>query len=373
MKNDRAISVKKLFFLLIISSWPLYLSFSGQSVLALAGTTHYFPLRENAIRTMMEGHFPLWNSYIFCGIPLLGDAISNPLDILNIVFIFFKPVSAAAEFLSLQLFLAGTFMYVYLRRSLQFHDLSALLGGVLYLFNPVLVFGPGQRLDFVNPLGSFLWLPLILLFADKALENKFYQSLIYAIFSALALSFSVFCGSINIVLFMSVFLAMYILLSPVTIIKKIFLVCVIGITTLSLTAVQVFPIYEAAKNGHRTLLWSPSNYDSTAINLWSPFLCIFEYPVNLIHDFFNNKNFLDNFISSHFKVNITPIYVGIFNLFLLFWVYSGKADTYKIKNLKIGAVAILLFLVGIYYLPIKSLLIYFFPLLKGMHLGYTLF
>jgi len=373
MANNNSISVKKLFLLCAISFWPLYLSFSGKSIVTFDGVNHYFPLRENAIRMLYEGQLPLWNSFIFCGMSLIGDAISNPFDILNVVFIFLDPVTAAAVFSSLQLFLSGAFMYIYLRRSLHLKDLSALLGGILYIFNPVLILGIGQRLDFINPLGSFLWLPLILLLLDKAIENKMYVSLYYTIFSAVAMALSVFSGSINIVFYMAIFLVGYIFLYPITMIKKIALLSIFGIITILLTAIQLFPMFEALINGHRALLWSPSNYEFTAIDIWSLFLYIIKYPVDLIFDFFNKIVFFDSFITLHFKVNIKHIYIGIFNLFLIFLVYLWKVDKYKIKIIKLNAVMILLFLVSIYYLPIKGIVIYFFPILKSMHISYVIF
>ena len=70
----------------LLSFWPLYLfMITGELILTNSSYTHYLPLRLNAVRTMLDGHLPLWNPYIFTGITLIGDAVSNPFDILNII------------------------------------------------------------------------------------------------------------------------------------------------------------------------------------------------------------------------------------------------------------------------------------------------
>jgi len=192
--SEKLIKIRRIYplvVLLFFSFWPLYLSvFLNMSTATFNTITHFLPLRYNAIHTMFAGHLPLWNPYILSGMPLVGDAVSNPFDPLNILFIFLNPVNAYEVMISLQLFLAGLFMFLYLRKSLNLNSLSALLGGVLYILNPMLIFV--QRLDFINSLGSFMWLPVIVLFLERAMESKSYRSRSYAILMGMALSFSFF-------------------------------------------------------------------------------------------------------------------------------------------------------------------------------------
>ena len=88
---------------------------------------------------------PLWNPYIHAGLPFVdamhGD-IFYPAAILQIIF----PVTYAIGLkLILHVFLAGVFMFLFLRR-LRRSDTTAFIAGILYMFTPCLVslFYPGH-------------------------------------------------------------------------------------------------------------------------------------------------------------------------------------------------------------------------------------
>ena len=138
---------KKLYPLLVlslVSMWPLYLFiFTGRAIFEGTSLNHLPPLRFNAVQTMLEGHLPLWNPHVFMGMPFLADGVTGPFDILNIVYLIFDPLWAIIMLTVLQIFFAGLFMYLYLRKSLQLETISALLGGVLYTLNPALLYATG--------------------------------------------------------------------------------------------------------------------------------------------------------------------------------------------------------------------------------------
>lgn len=368
IKEKTSVSIKGIIIILGLSFWPLYVSmFTKETIASFDSFSHFLPLRYNAIYTMLEGHLPLWNPYILSGTPLIGDAISNPLDVLNIVFILMNPVIASAVLSSVQLFLSGLFMYIYLKKSLELSDLSCLLGGILYVFNPVLIYGIGQRLDFIDPIGSFLWLPLIVLLVDKAIEKQSYHLVYYAVLAAIAVSLAMFGGNINIVFFMFLFLTMYIILREASLKNKIKILGTIGITFILITSIQLLPILENASKGHRALLWEAYNYDrKSGLDIFSVFFSIILYPNELITSLYK-INFLDSFASKYFNVNLKSFYVGIFDLFLLIIAYITPTKRNKINVLKVTAVLVLLCMVSIYYLPIKGMLVYIFPVLKGVH------
>jgi len=88
---------------------------------------------------------PMWNPYIHAGLPFVdamhGD-IFYPAAILQLVF----PVTYALGLkLILHVFLAGVFMFLFLRRIGQ-SNLASFIGGALYMFTPCLVslFYPGH-------------------------------------------------------------------------------------------------------------------------------------------------------------------------------------------------------------------------------------
>ena len=145
--------------LLGLSSWPicLYL-FKGETIYSNSQLNFSLPMRYHAVQTILNGNLPLWNPHIFNGMPLLGDASSMPFDPFGILLVFFKPATAFVLLPSVQLFLAGFFMYIYLCKGLGLRKLPSLLGGCLAILNPVLIFGYGVPLDNHIPFQGILFL-----------------------------------------------------------------------------------------------------------------------------------------------------------------------------------------------------------------------
>jgi hypothetical protein len=358
--------------LLTVSCWPFgsYL-FLHVYPLSFDSVTHNFPLRYNAVSELSQGQWPLWNPHIMCGMPLVGDGISNPFDLLNTVFLFLDPEWACLVFIALQLFLSGLFMFIYLQQSLNVGILASLFGGILCVFNPVLTFGPGIRLDFVNPLGSFLWLPLIMLFIDKALcSEENYRRSQYSILAGCCLALSLFGGSVNIVFFMLLFIFLYILCRPNVFPTKLRIAVTVGLVFALASAIQLLPTIETAAQGHRTIAWTPSGLDPTGYNLISLVLAVVNYPFDVLYD---KPRALIALMDLYFKLTARFVYLGTFELLLLIVIYSKKIPNASIRAYKIMAVGMPPFLLLIYYLPIKGIIDSLFPLLKGLRYGYTIF
>ena len=367
-------NVKKIapvLFIFVISFWPLYVSvFSGTSIMTFDSITHFLPLRFNAIQTIMDGQLPLWNPHIFSGMTLIGDGLSNPFDPLNAVFIIFDPIMASIILLCFQLFLAGFFMFLYLKKSLGFSQLSSWLGGMLYVFNPTLICGVGQRLDFINPFCSSLWLPLVLLFLDRAIEGKSRHSNTYALLAGLTLALAVFGGSINIVFFMACFVTLYLFLSPVGLRKKINILLIIGVFSFAITAVQLLPMMENAGQAQRAMLWPNYQYDLTCPSIAALVLAVINYPLDL---FLNKPRGFVDLASLTLNQGVMFFYLGIADLIFLILAFYFKAETFKIRNVKIGVLAILFLLIAGHYMPLQGAFHSLLPLLKGIRLGYISF
>jgi hypothetical protein len=92
-----------------------------------------YAFRDFAAGSLRAGHgFPLWNSYLFGGMPFVaamhGD-IFYPTFLLRLVL----PTDTAMTWgFILHVFLAGCFMYLFLRRALGLGFFAALLGGLAY-------------------------------------------------------------------------------------------------------------------------------------------------------------------------------------------------------------------------------------------------
>ncbi|HEX7175622.1 MAG TPA: hypothetical protein VF240_10220, partial [Pyrinomonadaceae bacterium] len=75
------------------------------------------PLRAAAARTLLAGHLPLWNPYVFSGIPLHAAAQAGLLFPLNWLYLLFEPHWAANLSMLLTYALAGVGAFLYARRA----------------------------------------------------------------------------------------------------------------------------------------------------------------------------------------------------------------------------------------------------------------
>jgi hypothetical protein len=75
------------------------------------------PLREAAARITLTGSAPLWNPYLFCGMPLLGAAQAGLLFPTNWFYLFFSAPTATNLMMLTSYALAALGAYLYARRS----------------------------------------------------------------------------------------------------------------------------------------------------------------------------------------------------------------------------------------------------------------
>ena len=140
----------------------------GREVLAFKDLSRYFyPLRYLMVEMVKSGQLPLWNPYIFCGMPFMATlqvGFFYPLTIIHYIL----PFDLAFNYYTIiHYYLAAVFMY-WLMRHYQLSRPSAFLSGLLFAFS-------GYMLSVSNmntTLTSVVWLPLVLLSWDRVLKGK---------------------------------------------------------------------------------------------------------------------------------------------------------------------------------------------------------
>jgi len=160
-----------LLLLLTLAMFGDVLLASG-TVLSSLGTdlsNQFIAWREFGFHQLRSGNLPLWNPYLFSGVPYLGGfqaAMFYPPNMLHLVL----PSAVAFNVLiALHIFLSGLFMYFWaLRRGL--HQLSATMSGAL------LMFGGAQFLHIyaghLPNLLSMAWVPLVFLAIDGFFASR---------------------------------------------------------------------------------------------------------------------------------------------------------------------------------------------------------
>jgi len=149
-----------LFVLLLL--WKILLT--NQILVGLDLFTYFYPYRAYVAQALRAGHLPLWNSYLFCGAPLLANPQSAVLYPLHWPLLWLEPPKMIAWSMALHLWLAGAFAYAYGRRSLQLEPLAAFGGALTFVGSGFL----GAQAEQINQLNATAWLPLVLLLLDEA-------------------------------------------------------------------------------------------------------------------------------------------------------------------------------------------------------------
>ena len=141
--------------------WPL-----GLTHRVLAGVdalTYFTPYWAYRMAELRAGQMPLWNPYLFLGVPFLANPQAAVLYPLHWPLSWLRPEQALIWSALLHVWLAAGFTYTFARRSLRLSRLAVWLAG--------LIFGLGgftlARVENINQLNALAWLPALLWLYDE--------------------------------------------------------------------------------------------------------------------------------------------------------------------------------------------------------------
>lgn len=119
------------------------------------------------LESLRGGELPLWNPYLFSGVPFLAAGQHSALYPLSIIYWLLPLPQAYGWFTLLHFFLAGCFAYFFLR-TIGLGRWASFLGGTVYSSSLFMV----VHVVFPMILGAVVWLPLILAFLELAVETQ---------------------------------------------------------------------------------------------------------------------------------------------------------------------------------------------------------
>lgn len=128
--------------------------------------SQFYPWHSLVGEFWRSGKLPFWNFYMFSGTPLLATLHSAALYPLNVLYLFLSNIASWTALVILQIWLAGVFMYLFLRR-LDLGKEASILGGLVFSFSGYMI----AWLEFVTGGQAGLWLPLLLLFEINLLTS----------------------------------------------------------------------------------------------------------------------------------------------------------------------------------------------------------
>jgi hypothetical protein len=141
--------------------WPLGLT--NRVLAGVDALTYFTPYWAYRMAELRAGQMPLWNPYLFLGVPFLANPQAAVLYPLHWPLSWLRPEQALIWSALLHVWLAAGFTYTFARRSLRLSRLAAWLAG--------LVFGMGgftlARVENINQLNALAWLPALLWLYDE--------------------------------------------------------------------------------------------------------------------------------------------------------------------------------------------------------------
>ncbi|HEX9743940.1 MAG TPA: hypothetical protein VGB30_00800 [bacterium] len=139
-----------------------YSQFAGWDVTRLN-----LPLKWYDVEMVRDGHFPIWNHYMYTGMPQFAESESGLLYPGNWLmhlpgnFFYWANLTYIIHFI-----LAGQFMYLWLRGR-GTNQIGAFFGAVMFQTAPFLLF----HITSMALLQSVVWFPLFLWLCDRMIEN----------------------------------------------------------------------------------------------------------------------------------------------------------------------------------------------------------
>lgn len=147
--------------------------FTGRAVVLSGGqndlASYFIYSRAFAADQLRQGHLPLWNPYLFCGMAFLGPAeagVLYPPNWLDLVLPLARSINLG---IALHVFLAGLFTYVWgLRRGL--HPVAAVTAGALFMFSGAYFLHVyAGHLALLN---AIAWTPLVFASIDGWIQTR---------------------------------------------------------------------------------------------------------------------------------------------------------------------------------------------------------
>lgn len=305
-----------------------------------------YPWKELAIDRLSDLKLPLWNPYEMAGKPLLGNFQSSPFYPLNLI-LFLSPFYLSwSLFISIQIFLCGIFMYLFLL-NLKLRKSASVLGALAFSFSGFVV----SWFEWGNVIHTALWLPLILLSIDKLtslrdpgqnfklpISNYQFQikrNLIWAFIFIFSLASSFLAGHLQIFFYVSIFSFAYFCLRWFEQGKKLKTLGLFAICCLlfaMLTAVQLIPTLQFISLSARGI-----DQSFLSEGWFIPWQHLVQF---IIPDFFGNPSTLNywgiwNYGEFVGYVGIVPLVFAVYGVF-----FSKRKETYFFIG---GIIAALIF------------------------------
>jgi hypothetical protein len=323
---------------------------------------YFYPLRYLMVEQVRAGIWPLWNPYIFCGMPLLATlqiGFFYPLTILHYIL----PFDLAFNYFTiLHYFLAACFTYQLLRHFKHSYS-GSFLAGLIFAFSGYLVSMSSMN----TSLASVIWLPLVILWWDRLLgimgmkreerggegnPKKIPTSPYFSLLSLIILlSLMLLGGEPTIIYVTGWVLLFYALIFYKDRFKNIAVLALTFLVVTLLVSAQLFPFLELLQQSDRAQL---ASFEFISMRSFPPR----EVMNFLLPFFYGNQlragSYSEILLGENLQDWLPSPYLGFFALFFASWAVVVKPDRRKLFFA--GAAGVSLILAFGKYTPLFFLL-----------------
>ena len=131
-------------------------------------STYFYPYRQYAAAALRQANIPLWNPYLFQGVPFLANQQTAVLYPPNALFLLFSPETGLALSIALHLIWGALGVYVLARRVVLLVWPAAIGSAIVFSLSGFL----GAQVGHVNQVNAAVWLPWALLAAHYVYSGR---------------------------------------------------------------------------------------------------------------------------------------------------------------------------------------------------------
>jgi hypothetical protein len=280
---------------LLARSWPLllfaFLALAHQS--DLLGSPAHAVLNAPDIRWyllhvhqysrdhLLSGRIPLWNPYIYGGIPFAANPQASLFYPLSWFYLVMPVIQAHKWMIVVHTFLAGSFMYLLLRR-FRLRQSAAVVGALPWMFGSYLI--TNAAVGHLTMVFTAAWLPLVVYLYDRTLAKPWSA---WTFWTGFVLGVQFLAGEPQNAYYTALLMTMYGLvrtlsdapegrrrLSPIRLLHWIGSLAAIAVIAAVTSGVQLLPTAEMAAHSDRTA----STYEFATTMSFHP-MCFLGYLV----------------------------------------------------------------------------------------------
>ncbi len=149
--------------------------------------TYFYPNESFAAEALRQARLPLWNPYLFAGVPFLANSQTGVLYPLNLLFLIGSVPRAYVYSALLHVTIAGCSAYTFSRWTLGVDRLSATAAACVFMFGGF----TGSLFGHLNQLQVVAWTPLVLAAFERSYRE---QSIRWALLTSIIVGLQALAG-----------------------------------------------------------------------------------------------------------------------------------------------------------------------------------